>query len=63
MKAHINRIISLLLVAVLTVPICTNTLKTAERFEVVQTLKAQGNYYPDVSRNSVLPPAVQRLKS
>lgn len=47
MKAHINRIISLLLVAVLTVPICTNTLQTAERFEVVQTLKAQGNYYPD----------------
>ena len=47
MKAHINRIVSLLLVAVLTVPICTNTLKTAERFEVVQTLKAQGNYYPD----------------
>lgn len=47
MKAKLNRILSLLLIAVLTVPICTNTWSTAERLETVQTLKAQGKYYPD----------------
>ncbi len=47
MKARLNRIISLVLVVLLTVPICTNTWETAERLEAVQTLKAQGKYYPD----------------
>lgn len=47
MKARFNRILSLLMVLVLTVPICTNALATADRLEAVQTLKAAGNYYPD----------------
>lgn len=47
MKAKLNRIISLLLIAALTVPICMNTWETAQRLEAVQTLKTQGRYYPD----------------